>query len=754
MANAPRVGEIEFLATACLLASKGSQHAPDKKGAIPETEDVNLFDSEISDNGSIDGDHPASKSIGQGMSGTERRALLNRFLDHVAEIFAREKNPSFGKKGEKTWQTRKKSADGGRINAANHVAAAGMVWKDLQNGPTVFIAKNGGLDDKDCGLLHGLQTWLRLQAVVRSRAPAVDKDKFWAQVLGHNQQRLGVYVSRMASTATATLGGIFCDEGSTAVALELAENCVSLAAANGTFADSEMHTQRLGIITALAYQLRYSTTKDRLSAEMVAARKTISFLGRIRASYEVFRLAAQESELKLNEITVVAVPPAEPTTYPWPEVSRHVSIAASAYGTSPLSTNNLKTVLNVKDGKFTTHCHAEIQIVFAIEESRAEEKHPFIGCSKKSCWLCWQFLTRYRAQRPFECGFYHTRQSHGVVMPRWTASSLALKDEYALLFREAAVVDIMTEMQRLVKCDVNDYKRPPAQAQSSTNTTIYGSRMRAKALAKQRMREARAPDKDDDQEDFPRLKDRVYTRQCMRIICDGAAATELVSVDFYKRPVGNPNPEFGTSIPVPNLSAYYGAFWPGMGSTLLDATDQTEESTNGSYLILWSTDPAMEPNKTIMKWLGIASVPLFAPFWHGDVFVLRYIEDPKTRQASVLDCPAHLLDGEMIRLTLQQLHSSEELLIRHEREQELEFTMQKWDADKALLRERLTPTERRLVDREPGLIDMLAMTQCDDGATIPGGMKPEGVDMVEIRTWKKKTALDIMGWEGFSSDHL
>lgn len=58
------------------------------------------------------------------------------------------------------------------------------------------------------------------------------------------------------------------------------------------------------------------------------------------------------------------------------------------------------------------------------------------------------------------------------------------------------------------------------------------------------------------------------------------------------------------------------------------------------------------------------------------------------------------------------------------------------------------------MDREPGLIDMLAMTQCDDGATIPGGMKPEGVDIVEMRTWKKKTALDIMGWEGFSSDQL
>lgn len=49
---------------------------------------------------------------------------------------------------------------------------------------------------------------------------------------------------------------------------------------------------------------------------------------------------------------------------------------------------------------------------------------------------------------------------------------------------------------------------------------------------------------------------------------------------------------------------------------------------------------------------------------------------------------------------------------------------------------------------------MLAMTQCDDGATIPGGTKPEGVDMVEIRAWKTKTALDVMGWEGFSSDQL
>ncbi|TLD34282.1 hypothetical protein PspLS_00144 [Pyricularia sp. CBS 133598] len=40
--------------------------------------------------------------------------------------------------------------------------------------------------------------------------------------------------------------------------------------------------------------------------------------------------------------------------------------------------------------------------------------------------------------------------------------------------------------------------------------------------------------------------------------------------------------------------------------------------------------------------------------------------------------------------------------------------------------ERLSPTERGLVDRVPGLIEMLAITQCDDGAAFPGGMKPEG----------------------------
>ncbi|TLD34280.1 hypothetical protein PspLS_00143 [Pyricularia sp. CBS 133598] len=61
----------------------------------------------------------------------------------------------------------------------------------------------------------------------------------------------------------------------------------------------------------------------------------------------------------------------------------------------------------------------------------------------------------------------------------------------------------------------------------------------------------------------------------------------------------------------------------------------------------------MEPNKSIMGWLGIAS-----PFWHGDVSMLKYSEDPATVRASLLDCPARLLDGEMIRRTLQQDHPS------------------------------------------------------------------------------------------------
>lgn len=68
-----------------------------------------------------------------------------------------------------------------------------------------------------------------------------------------------------------------------------------------------------------------------------------------------------------------------------------------------------------------------------------------------------------------------------------------------------------------------------------------------------------------------------------------------------------------------------------------------------------------------------------------------------------------------------------------------------------------TNTEREILERlPPGTLDYLAITDCDDGAMKNFSIKndPDDPTMVQISYMQKRTALDQIGWSGFSSDQL
>lgn len=68
-----------------------------------------------------------------------------------------------------------------------------------------------------------------------------------------------------------------------------------------------------------------------------------------------------------------------------------------------------------------------------------------------------------------------------------------------------------------------------------------------------------------------------------------------------------------------------------------------------------------------------------------------------------------------------------------------------------------TPMEKDILSRMPsGTLDFLAIRDCDDGATRGHRIEtdPDNPDMVKITYERKVSALDSMGWTGFSSDQL
>ena len=70
---------------------------------------------------------------------------------------------------------------------------------------------------------------------------------------------------------------------------------------------------------------------------------------------------------------------------------------------------------------------------------------------------------------------------------------------------------------------------------------------------------------------------------------------------------------------------------------------------------------------------------------------------------------------------------------------------------------RRTPTERDILAPLPAnTLEYLAITGCDDAALLKSSMRecPDDPTMIEITSWRQKSALDASGFEGFQSSQL
>ena len=77
------------------------------------------------------------------------------------------------------------------------------------------------------------------------------------------------------------------------------------------------------------------------------------------------------------------------------------------------TTKALKAVQASPDRTQNIYLHCELQMLMLfhqVKDQSQRTKHPFIGCSKLSCWLCWYILGKQR---------YKTRGTHGTISANW-----------------------------------------------------------------------------------------------------------------------------------------------------------------------------------------------------------------------------------------------------------------------------------------------------------------------------------------------
>ena len=157
--------EARFHAQACLLATVGKQQAPGPSECLDGAK-VDEHDEDDSDCDCDDETVVARRMV----SSAGLKRLKEKFLDRLAELFSREK-PSAGHK-------------------AIHIAATIMAEGDDEM--TIYIAKNGGLDETDEQMIKRLQCWMRLVAEEGRRRDAKN-DLLWKELLNYYSKRLTYY---------------------------------------------------------------------------------------------------------------------------------------------------------------------------------------------------------------------------------------------------------------------------------------------------------------------------------------------------------------------------------------------------------------------------------------------------------------------------------------------------------------------------------------------------------------------------------
>lgn len=607
---------MKFLSHSILLSVYNGQQEPEGHGISGDTDpdssddDCWEFDSER--------DVEVSEELSKLPLADHKRTQLVKFLDHIAETFAREKS---------TYAKRHQRRSGGGIKTgrgASHVTASGFV-KAANREPRVYIAKNGGVDKKDKQMAQTLTRWICAIAVTAHR-PKIDTDRVWTELVRYCKQRLDVYAKRVGSLLPVHLMTAF-REGSDGMdpARELHGLAVKY---KPTDHDSVETLKRM---VSMAYSLRHKPVPDAVSNHGKKARASICFLGRLRAAYEVFKETAIEFQHSFAKLDIICLP-APNSRAPGPskhQLRRQVEELARNIGL-PKPTKPQEQLLKVWTGgsELLIRYHAEVQLLMHFECAMPgdADTFPHLGCSKRSCWLCHQFLSLYTSRSGRnQKGFYQTRGCHGRVYPLWGISlpSGMPQDGGASIgfYLSTTLQDIQSLMRQ--RLQTLPRVRPAAVPESSANMTVGRGPLHRRALADQRVAEA-ATDRSDSEhrgmaEGGARADDLtnfVCARNCVRIPADGGAP-HFSSIKFYTRP--------GESY---SWTADFSAYW---GVSNLDRicrrtefSDQDPPELDGAYNLYWCQDTTyLPPNRTLMSLLGIESLRLQDYFWHGDVFLTR-----------------------------------------------------------------------------------------------------------------------------------
>jgi hypothetical protein len=658
-----------FLSLASLLSvCQGSQEIAEYT-TINEVPDHDEWESETENDSTIM--HQLSGS-------TSKDQVLAKFLDHIAETFSQAKSiPRHERRRSKA-----------TINGAIHVTASGLVFD--HGDPIVYVAKNGigsdSIEDSkrmkiDEELANSLTKWMRIIASTMKR-PAIDKDQMWTKLISYYKQRLHIYISHIKGSSKDDLAAAF---NMRSDGIVLAKELHELSA---QYKADSIPLEVLKRMISIAYQLRPVAAPVGLTSHIGRIRRSVFFLGRLRSAYETFKETAIELQKSFKTITISCLPPPDARWLKKSQLIQRVQELVKMEQVPQPQKHHLDKLRGRPTNLLTT-CHAEVQLLLKFEGSFSTNTDPFpyIGCSRMSCWLCYQLLAHYKDKRTDTRGYYQTRGSHGTVYPFWHIALGSDSVSYPRVQFNLSVA--LQDIQVLMQQQLKDFLRTqrPKRAESSTNVTVAGGALKHSALT--RMREAESWTTPGGTEgEVGCLKELVCSRQCIRFPATGEPA-HCRMIDFYRCPTDYPGTEPVTFC-IPDLSTYWGKSNFDRAHRQILIKDQDLAELNGDYLFYWCRKDDLPPNKYLMNLLRIDSVPFEEYFWYGDVFITKFHEDEGSFRFDCEDVPEaflsleHLIEN-MIRSEWERKTPEDEI----RRWQYFDTKQEKRNADKQVILERM-----------------------------------------------------------------
>lgn len=415
------------------------------------------------------------------------------------------------------------------------------------------------------------------------------------------------------------------------------------------------------------------------------------FLGRLRVAYKTFI----ESALHLatfNKVNIVAK-----------NADYSEGVAAElSHSLPPMVSEHFEMLKPRQRKAYKTRlaqpcfAHAEVQLLMQLEhirrgDSKAARLFNYIGCSKKTCYLCCKFIEGHK--------FFRTRGTHGKVCDQWSVSDsneLPLESVFKI---KVTLVDMEKDMITRFEDSLCSPRKMLLVAESSVGNSVHSEASMYRHGLRQVGLESEGihrQDRDERRKDPPatKLGKRRTSFRAARIPADSSSPIEIVRLITHET-----GEDYScvdqTRNHVPNFAEFWGDIY-NFDRTFMkfDAINHEPKSLNGDYGVFSNFNDELPENETVKGILGLIDVPSYRRFWYGDVFIERMREkngSESDKHAYYLydDIPPQFLESQLIALIFRRFWDSEDLEAQLEEDAQFQDLIQKMARDKDLVLQRM-----------------------------------------------------------------